>query len=258
MYGKRKKGFTLIELIIVLTISSIVVAGISTKILVSQKKAAKESINSDKSVIKAKSESFVNRVGDYPVLADSITEYRDEYVYEFVDNVRTALTTIKNVQYTDEGDDYLNQRFKVIDKKRLRQNGYIGDLSNNDTAFVYDLSSGVVFYAQDDVDTIIKGLEEAISLKDLRKTKVEYTLGSKKLTKAYAALAVGNMTYIGGEGTMTLIKVVESGGKVQIEDLSDQLPTGVTRVNSISKGEGNELVVGFLVSNTLQFKVLTI
>lgn len=255
---KKKTGFTLLEILIVFAIASIVTAGIAVKIVKSQHKAGIESINSDKSVIKAKTESFVSRVGDYPVLADSITEYKDENIFEFVNNLKTALTSMKNVEYKDKGADYLNQRFKVIDKKRLKQNGYIGELSNANNGFIYDMNSGTVFYAKDDIDTITKGLEEAISLKDLRKTKVEYNLGSKSLTKAYAALAVGNITYVGGEGSMTLIKIVESNGKVQIEDLSDQLPTGVTRVNSITKGEGNELVIGYMVGNAVSYKVITL
>lgn len=255
---KKKKGFTLLEILVVLALSSIILGGVTASIVKSQKKADVESINSDKSVIKAKTESFVTRVGDYPVLADSITDYKDEYVYEFLGNLKEALVKMKNVEYQDKADDYLNQRFKVIDKKRLKQNGYIGDLSNNTVGFIYDVNSGSVFYAKDNIDTIIKGLEEAISLKDLRKTKVEYKLGSKTLSKAYAALAVGNITYVGGEGSMTLIKIIESNGKVQIEDLSSQIPTGATRVNSITKGEGNELVIGYMVGSTVSYKVITL
>ncbi|WP_275372450.1 type II secretion system protein [Clostridium tertium] len=258
IFRKKKSAFTLIELIVVLAISGAIAAGAVTMIVKSTKKSNIEGVNSDKALLKAKSESFINRVGDYPVLPDNITEYKNEGVYEFTSNIKKALVEINNVEYTDKGDDYLNQRFKVIDKNRLKQNGYIGDLVNNEDGFIYDLNSNEVYWVKDDLETLIKGLEESISLKDLRKTRVDYVLGSDKMNKAYDAISIGNVTYVGGEGTMLLIKVIEANGKVQLDDMTELLPQGTTRVNSVVKGEGNELVVGYLKENQQLFKVIKI
>lgn len=254
----RKKGFTLVEFLIVIALTAIVVTGASSLYRKAHKSAGIEGIRSDKALLKAKSESFVNRVGDYPVLPDNIVDYKDEAMFEFTETVKKALTQIGNVEYKDKGDAYLNQRFKVIDKNRLKQNGYIGELVNKEVGYVYDLSSNEVYYAKDDIDTLIKGLELSISLKDLRKTRVDYAIGSDKMDKAYDAISIGNVTYVGGEGKMMLIKVIESSGKVQLEDLTSSLPTGITKVNSIVKGEGNELVVGYIQGTTQSYKIIAI
>lgn len=252
----KKQAFTLVEFLAVLAFIALLSVGATLKYNKTHKKSLQEGIQSDKAILKSKTESFLNRVGDYPVLPDNLVDYKDENTFEFTETVKKALLQLNNVEYTDKGDAYLNQRFKIVDKNRLKQNGYIGELINNDTSFIYDINSNEIYYAKDDLETIVKGLEEALSLKDLRKTRVDYVIGSDKMNKAYDAISIGNITYVGGEGSMMLIKVIESNGKVLLEDLTDKLPAGITKVNSLVKGEGNEIVIGYMKGTDQQYQVL--
>ena len=246
---KTVKGFSLIEILVVLSIAAVLGTGLSKIIGKTTKNSDVASITSDKTLLKSRIESHLNKVGEYPFLPNPITGYKNGETPMFLENTDKVLTKWNNKQYIADKDNYLNERFKVVDKDRLKSGGYISKLVNEKYAFFYDMNTGNVLYAKDTIEDLELALDDGFNLKDMRKIKVIYEIDDKKMIKRNTALTVGNTTYVGGQGSLIFLKVNEVNSKITKTDLVHLLPADAAEVITIQKDTGNKLVIEYRDTN---------
>lgn len=251
----KEKGFTLVELIVVLSIVG-TIGGVTYSQMVGSKQSTIQfAIDSDREILGTKASiSYLNN-GRHPVIDNNdITQLMTRQMTNFVKDLK-------------EVSGLTEDRLVAETYKRLNTQGMIEEelLTGppRDDRYILDITSYAVYHETDDIETIRKIYETAgtpiptLNSRIARKLPIrarDAAAGSVTvMERADVVLHVGTTVVAGGEGTMWLAKIVNE----DVYDLSDEIPDAI-QVTGITPAVGGVTVEYIDGSGLIKYKVVRI
>lgn len=248
---RKEKGFTIIEILIVLSIVSVASVLMIPQLVSSQKKSETMAINSDREMLKTKSSMYYLNTSEHPSGPNPLTELMDKDTLAFADWLCTqlGLTPGVNASYTE-----LDKRFVWLSSRKLMDEKLI-DEPPVDDRYVLDTQTYTVYHVTDTEDVRNKlfvdsgGGGNTLDSLNVRRFPIETS--TTYMDKVNSTVLAGNIIYAGGSGTMQLARIEVKATTQEVSDISSKLPD-VKEVHGVSS-IGNGLRVEYTdTSNKLR------
>lgn len=235
---RKEKGFTIIEIIIVLSIVSVASALMIPQLVSSQKKSETMTINSDREMLKTKSSIYYLNTSEHPSGTNPLSELMDKDTMAFTDWLcdKMGLAPGQNASYTE-----IDKRFVWLSSKKLMDEKLI-DEPPVDDRYVLDTQTYTVYHVTDTEDVRNKLFTESggggNTLDTLKIRRFPIETSTTYMDKVNSAILAGNIIYAGGSGTMQLARIEVKATTQEVTDMSSKLPDvkEVHGVSSIGNG----------------------
>lgn len=250
---KKERGFTLVEVLVVLTIVSVSSIAVVPRLIASHEQSQEISLDADRATLKTKCSIYYLNNAEHAVKTMELTSLMDAETTKFVNWISESLGLPLETATTY---DVIDKRFgwvssqKLIDEKLL-------DTIPSDDRYILDKETYTVYHVLDAED-VWKELYQSssshtnsLSNMTIRRFPIEIS-ASIYMDKVNTTCMAGNVIYAGGNGTLKLAKIEITATTQTIKDISSSLANvrevyGVSNIGSGLRVEyldtSNKLVI---------------
>ena len=241
---RNERGFTLVEIIIVMSILALSSTLIVPRVVASQKQSQELSIESDRATLKTKCSVYYLNTSEHAIKTAKLTSLMDKDTDNFVNWLSTKLGLTPNTAKTY---DEIDKRFGWVSCQKLIDENLLDSFPSDDR-YVLDTQTYTIYHVSD-AEEVWDGLfvesgSYTNSLDNMTVRRFPIKHNTVYMSKVNSTCLTGNVIYAGGKGTMTLAKIEISATTQTVTDISNKLSNAV-EVYGVSS-VGSKLRVEYL------------